>query len=333
MKYFPEWFNHFIIKKFPPVVVTKINGVKKINGEEIEGVVIGFAMTAKQMMNDRELAQKKIVDCLKYAEKLGVKIAGLGALTSSLTRGGLDLVGKTEVIVTTGHALTVATVTENIFSIVSKLNLDISKEKIAIVGAAGSVGSTSFKRLAEKGARFFVLIDLKHKNERLEKIATEARNKFRDINIDISNNTDKIKGARFIITATNAPDAVIKSIHLSSGSIIIDDAQPSDISTEIIKEREDIVVIEAGTLHVPNIKYKFDFGLKHKEDVFSCLGEIITLSAFDKIESFSLGWLEAQKVEEIWSLAQKLDIRIAEYQNFHKTYIIEDIKRVLEKNT
>ena len=41
-----------------------------------------------------------------------------------------------------------------------------------------------------------------------------------------------IKEAEFIITATNAPEAVVTSEDLKSGAVIIDDAQPSDVSPE-----------------------------------------------------------------------------------------------------
>ena len=56
-----------------------------------------------------------------------------------------------------------------------------------------------------------------------------------NINIEVSHQISAIKKADFIITATNTPEALIKADDLKSGAVVIDDAQPSDVSPEALR--------------------------------------------------------------------------------------------------
>ena len=141
-KYFPDRFTDWVFRHLWPVVLSEVEGVISIkSGKNIRGFILTVPLTAKQMLEDRAFAVKRIIDTIKLAEKLGVKIVGLGALISSLTKGGLDLIGKVKPNITTGHALTVHTVTSNLFRFVELFKIDKNKVLVAIVGATGSIGS------------------------------------------------------------------------------------------------------------------------------------------------------------------------------------------------
>ena len=79
-----------------------------------------------------------------------------------------------------------------------------------------------------------------------------------DIKIKTSSQIISIKVADFIITATNTPEAVITPEDLKSGAVVIDDAQPADVSLEVF-DREDVLAIEGGLLYTPDIKNHFKF--------------------------------------------------------------------------
>ena len=65
--------------------------------------------------------------------------------------------------ITTGHALTTHTVTSNLFRFVELFKLDKNKVLVAIVGATGSIGSSSLKVLARAGYDNFLLVDIERK--------------------------------------------------------------------------------------------------------------------------------------------------------------------------
>src|SRR5665213_4600640 len=104
-KYVPDSLASLIMRYFWPVTLSQMTGLKsRIDGKEIPGYLIAVLTTARQMVEDRRLALKRITQACVLAEKKGAKIVGLGGLTSSFSRGGLDLVDKLSINITTGHA-------------------------------------------------------------------------------------------------------------------------------------------------------------------------------------------------------------------------------------
>ena len=73
-KYFPDKFTDWAFRHFWPVVVSEIEGVKSVkSGKNIRGFILTVPLTAKQMLEDRDFAVKRIIDTIKLAEKLGAK--------------------------------------------------------------------------------------------------------------------------------------------------------------------------------------------------------------------------------------------------------------------
>jgi len=57
-------------------------------------------MTTRQLLERRDVAQTRIIQAIKKAEKFGAKIVGLGALTTPATDGGLDIIDEINIKVT-----------------------------------------------------------------------------------------------------------------------------------------------------------------------------------------------------------------------------------------
>lgn len=329
LKYLPSWVTYLISRFIWPVIVCEINGPRDVHGRIIRGVVIGVGMTAKMLMSHRRKARKKFISAANLAKKMGVKNLGLGALSSSLTSGGLDIQKKVDIGLTTGHALTVLTVIGHLVNISKLMGKELGLSEIAIVGAAGSIGSNSARVIAARHSfRRLLLIDIPKKNKELNDLVMELKDSSPGINVTCSQAVMDIKNSDFIITATNSPGVLIESRHLKSGAVIIDDAQPTDVSIDVFKTRKDILILEGGVVNFPELNINFNFGLLNKGDVFSCLGEVIILSIFNHVGSFNLGKLGIENIMKIEELSKEVNIHLGQPQNMFKNYSPEEIRAV-----
>jgi len=311
LKYAPRWFLTLIERYLPPVIVSKITGLKGSDNKDIEGYIISIPMTAPRMLIERDRAVKQIRKAVKIARKKGVKMIGLGALTSSLTYGGKKLTDIQGISITTGHAYTGYNVTKYIFQIAEENNIVLDKITVGIVGAAGSIGGISAKILARAGVNKLILIDLQRKSDKVKELVDGLSGK-----VVMSTNLDDLKECHFIIAATNAPGALIKSSHVSPGTIIVDDAQPSDVADNVFV-RDDVVVLEAGAVHTPGIKSNFKMGL-HGDDInYCCMAELLLLSHVYHEGHYVTGFPTLEYVDEMQKLGDELGFKLAPYQNMY----------------
>lgn len=329
-KFAPDFIAHTFTKYCWPITVSKVVGLKSVKtGGDIEGYIISVLPTARQMMENRNLALKRILQACKLAEKKGARIVGLGGLTSSLSKGGIDLLEKVDISITTGHAYTSYNVTQNVISILNYMGLDRAKVQVAVVGAAGSVGSTSVKILTREGFSNFLLVDLERKLHLCDSLKAEILNINPHAIVNLSHQVSDIKNSDLIIAATNAPEALIQSRDLKWGAIIVDDAQPSDVHEDVFL-RKDVLVLEAGVTHTPHIRNNFNFGLKNRQDNFCCLAEVLILAANEWNEHYVINRASMDLVDHIASLGEKLNFRIGNYQNFNES--ISDEKLVFVRS-
>jgi predicted amino acid dehydrogenase len=64
-KYLPKSWVEFWCLHWPPFIVSKIDGLKDEDEKDCKGWLIGVPLTAKQMIENRELAKKRIVQAIK----------------------------------------------------------------------------------------------------------------------------------------------------------------------------------------------------------------------------------------------------------------------------
>lgn len=307
-KKLPPKIVEFWCKHSWPIIVSKITGLKsQKDNKEISGYIIGIPMTAKQMLENRELAVRRIVQACKLAEKLGVKMVGLGALTSSVTKGGLDLIGKIKVKITTGNALAVAITFEHIQKILEK---NPNVQKIAIVGGTGSIGQVISKLLIRSFSEKEYLIFARTK-EHLDDLLQGLRQISNKVKLNgYLNNIQNLKEAELVIIATVAIEAIVKPQYLKQNAIIYDMTQPKNIDHQTIKERYDLLVYDGGLIDIPDFKGKLPFNLPSQR-IYACLGETILLALEYYQENFSLGKTEIEKVSYIKQLAKKYNFKPA----------------------
>lgn len=322
-RYLPTSVVDFATMHFPPVVVSPITGLRNKQGDSIDGYIIAITMTAHQMTNDREGAIRQIRRAVRYAERKGVGIMGFGAMTASFTQGGKILTEDVEKLgITTGRAYTAKTVTDYAKQAIADFSLPLDRMQLAVVGAAGSIGSSCTKILAQYGVRRFILVDLERKRETIQSLTDYIESIHPENVVTITHQIPDIRSADMIIAATSSPEIVIGPDDLAPGAIILNDAQPSDVSPEVIVQRDDVLVVEAGVIRTPGVRCNFNLGLVAKDETFCCLGEALILAHDGHFAHYALGELDLDLITDISERGKKLGFTITPYQ-YQGRYVTE----------
>ncbi len=326
-KYLPQSLVLFIMNHLWPITLSKVTGVISYEHKHnIDGYVLGITMTADQMLKNRIKALRKIRSAIYLAKGRGVNIVGLGGLTSSLSKGGLDLI-DIPINITTGHAYTAFNVCENLFKMVEIFDIPENLLNVAVVGAAGSVGSTSSLLIARHNFKSITLIDLKRKHDSFNELVGKIKEINKNIEVKISDSVADIKGCDFVITATNTTESLITTDIAEDGVVFIDDAQPSDIHQDVLK-MPNVLVLEAGVVHTPDINSNFNYGLKNRTDNFCCMAELLVLASHKWDKHYVINRATLDHVDEISSMGKRLGFTIASFQNFMESISHDKIETV-----
>jgi fatty aldehyde-generating acyl-ACP reductase len=311
-----------------PLTLAPVTGLQDYHtGSTIPGWIIAVPMDAAQLLNQRQTATKRIRQALRLAERRGATLVGLGALLPGLTRYGQRLQGHTRVSLTTGHVLTTWSLGETVMRLLTIFEIAPSQATVAIVGAGGSIGQGTAYTLAKKGVGRLILLNRPRARSVLRALQKPLNHYAPRINIDIAADKTALWGSDIVVTTTNTPEAVLTSQDIAPGTLILNDAQPSDVSPEV-EARKDVLVVEGGLVTVPGINTYGVLGLPCQEDVFGCLGETLVLAAHSRQGDFAVGKLDPVLVEQIGSLARAIGVEAAPLQNARRLLTAADLERL-----
>lgn len=328
MKKLPEGAVEGLVKRFPPMKISHITGVKS-DYNETEGYFVSCPLTTKQMIQlPEEFVMNKIIKTGKLAEKLGAKILGLGAFTAVVGDAGITVAKNLNIPVTTGNSYTVATAIEGTKKASEIMGKNIRDAQVLIIGAAGSIGNVCAQILA-KDCRFLTLAG--RNTQKLEKVADKIL-KDTGLSVIITSNVKKaVRKADVIITVTSSLDAIIEAEDLKPGAVVCDVSRPRDVSKEVAQKRNDVLIIEGGVVEVPgDVDFNFNFGFPPKTS-YACMAETMMLSLEGRYESFTLGRdLTVEQVEEISKIANKHGFKLAGFRSFERAVTQEQIEKIKE---
>jgi len=342
-----RWFR----SSFPVVSEISLRNFSMLDSsvkDKIKGWIIFVANSTQQLLTDSNLRRKKMLQSFLLAKKLGARIVGMGGLTASFTRGGrLILKNIKGINFTTGHAYTIANIMGIINRCKDEFRVDIGKITVAVVGAAGSIGSGCVKLLVESGARNIVMIDTTNfiSYRKLKELATEIKKKKKQVRLCISTVLDDIKKADLIIIATNSPFSLIKATHLKPGAIVIDDSFPKNVSEKIIKQRKDVLFLEGGTVHFPltievnmarNMPDLMDAPLTRLiscKEGYSSFSETLILALTNYRRNYGVGSADPKLAEDIKLKADMIGISPALLGCFNRGITSNNFHRIIKINS
>lgn len=312
-----RWFRHQW-----PFVASYITGLKMADGTPTIGAMLIAPLSTEQMIRNPPLARRRVLETVRLAEKMGARIAGLGAFTSIVTRDGRDLNGKVRLGLTTGNPHSAAIAVQNVLHAAALTNLSLPHATVAIVGGAGSVGSACAKLLARLVSTVFV-IDIK--KDELRSLVTQLADA--PAAVKAMSTLDCVQDADVVIAATNNPHILVTAHHLKPGAIVIDAAQPKNVSEEVPLQRPDVLVIDSAVVQTPEVNVNFDLDLRDGE-ALGCLSETMILTAIGWDGHYSLGKADPQQASHIIAAGRTLGFRLAPFRNSVRRINEEDLRRV-----
>jgi acetylornithine/succinyldiaminopimelate/putrescine aminotransferase/predicted amino acid dehydrogenase len=130
------------------------------SGKRISFNLIAVPLTSRQMVEslrnpEASPASDLVRDAASLAKEMGCEVLGLGQYTSIVTKNGLAL-SNPGLAITTGNSLTVAMTLRAILKAARMRGLDPGDTSLAVVGAAGNIGSA----YAALAARWFAPLTL-----------------------------------------------------------------------------------------------------------------------------------------------------------------------------
>lgn len=305
IKYIPEKLVKFFLYYFWPLTVQDIEGpISLKSGEKIRGILINIPLIPEQILKYKTTGLKRIIKACVLGQKLGVKIVGLGALTSSISQGGELLKGKVNVFLTNGNSLTVGNSILSIKEIIKEQGIEKNDISIAVIGATGSIGSAISELLLIHNFSHLILIGNTPKHIDALKQRLSFYEAVKEGKVIFTNRLDEIKKAQFVIMAVAKEHLINDSHLLQKNAIIYDISQPKGIHPDVVKNRPDIMLFDGGLARTPHINFPLDYVLSQPEINFSCVAETILLSAEEVKDNF-IGQVTIDEAESMIKLAGK----------------------------
>lgn len=152
-----RWMRSWFTKMHEPAVVNHQPRIASHQGGYVEGWLIACPLTPAQMLRlQRPRREQLLEQYLEAARALHVDIVGLGAFTSVISRGGMDIADR-GLHLTTGNSLTAVASARTLCQATQHRGLDPADVRAAVIGAAGSVGRLAALELATHFGRLDLL--------------------------------------------------------------------------------------------------------------------------------------------------------------------------------
>jgi predicted amino acid dehydrogenase len=186
-----------------------------------------------------------------------------------------------------------------------------------VVGAAGSTGKAAVRcLLADRPDRRLILVEHSHRVGLVP--APAGRPGQHRITADRA----AIRDAAIVVCVTNAPGSILTAYDFGPGCVVLDDAQPENVSHADLGGRPDLAVVKC-LARVAGLRNPFDFGLFAPEShaalqelTFTCLAETVLLAAAGHIGPFTIGDPRDEQLAFLRRAAPIHGVGIAPFHSF-----------------
>jgi len=325
-KKLPDRWVEFGMSLMPPIKISHITGVESRYGKA-EGWFVSCPLTPRLMLGlPEEKVLRKITAAGQMAADLGAKVVGLGAFTSVVGDAGITIRRNLDIAVTTGNSYTAGTAIEATEKAASLMEIDMDEANVLVLGATGSIGKVVSLIMADNGRHLTLCARDAGRLEQVARSITERTGMVPRVTRDLP---EAVRAADVVVCVSSAVDSIIDPRDLKPGALVCDVSRPRNISVEVKKIRDDVLVIEGGVVKVPgNPDFHFDFGFPPGHS-YACMAETMILALEENYVDWSLGRdLSLERVTGIGKLAKKHGFEVAGFRSFERPVTLEQIERI-----
>lgn len=309
------WSCHFPMRRFR---------IRSITGKEVDGVIYGWPIMPEGYiagLRDQRKYQRMVADvrdALHEATDEGCKWVGFGGFTSILTRSCMA-VRNEEIRVTSGNSLTAGMAAAAVLRSCREVGLDLQKETVAVVGAAGNLGRIQAHLLKPDAGRI-LLVGKPGSENRLHRIAAELiEEDDLGAEVEITTEVSRLRECRVIVTASNSTKPIVYPEHVMDGpTVFLDISVPGDAAPGLQEARPEMRYIRGGIVRLPNGMGESHLHLPgwHLPNghAYACLAETILLGLEELDSDYSCGPVNPARVRQIMALAAKHGFELGSYQ-------------------
>ncbi|MCD6429249.1 hypothetical protein J7L09_00980 [bacterium] len=295
-------------------------------GKKTRGHLLGIMRTPEEMMAALKdegkiyALRRVILEAIFYAHiTLDVDVIQLGALTTSVTSGGLALLKEKdkEIYLNHGDSFTAAIVCQTVKKIAEKKGIDLKHSRVAIVGAYGIIGEVVSQIMASLTDH---IIFIGRREEKLVDLSSKLiKQGVRTGNFVFTTDLRETVKADIVITATNHPSALLTSENLKENAVVVDVSQPVNVSPELCQERPDITRVDGGFVNNP-LGFSF-VPMLPKEVIYACIAEVI-MQALEEDKRSHVGSINLDFLRETERWAEKYGFTLNELTNFGRPVVL-----------
>lgn len=327
-KHLPGRLVETVLSHLPPMKVSQITGVRSQYGQA-DGWFVSVPLVPRLMLGlPEKRVMAKIIDACNKAADLGAKVVGLGAFTSVVGDAGVTIRRNVDVAVTTGNSYTVATAIEATEKAARLMEINMDEANVLVLGASGAIGRAVSLILSDEGRRLTLCA---RDMGRLEKVAETIVSETGMVPRVTRDLGAAVREADVVICVSSALDAVIEPDDLKPGALVCDVSRPRNVSVEVKRKRDDVLIIEGGIVKVPgDVDFHFNFGFPPKTS-YACMAETMMLALEENYSDWSLGReMPVARIKGIARLAKKHGFEVAGFRSFERPVTGEEIERIKE---
>ena len=299
----PERLYDLALRRLPlpPVRMARV----EIGGQNVGDVVL-VPFGARHLLEQPGEGRLRVAAAVDRAAGLGADVVGLGALTATVTGGGVSLRGREDVGVTNGNAFTASTVDLQARLLLGSVVDERADRHVAVVGATGSVGGAVAALLARDQAVDRLTL-VARSRPRLDALASRLRAVSGGrVRTTATDDLAAVASADLVVLLTASTSAIIGPEHLAPGAVVLDATQPRNTSPALLEQRPDVQVVDGGVVAIPSLRLLGgNIGLPDGR-AYACFAETALLALSGHRGHFSLGVPTLEQVDRTRELASGL---------------------------
>lgn len=217
---FQAWMQSWFSKRYEPAPVFHAAKIQSALGGYVEGWLIACPLPPEKMMRLSKVNRQRLLQqYIECAKSLGADIVGLGAFTSIISRGGMDIADE-GIPITTGNSFTAIASAESLHKALLATGQRHPDTHVAVIGAAGSVGRLAAIHLADHYAHLS-LVGNANNAQALDTLASIAGEIYAQALLQMQRGSSNGL-AQFLRTHLNSPLAVVSTCN----QILLRDREP-----------------------------------------------------------------------------------------------------------